>query len=109
MPRAKEIAEKYAKNDKVAVIGVSSYGDTADAIKSYLKDNGLEYPVVCDADKSLGKTLGAKQVNSAYVISGGKLFWRGGMHKAGRDSVVEAVDAALGGKEAPASDKPFNG
>lgn len=103
--RINEVTKKYADNKKVAFIGVSAYGDSAEKISAYVKDNSVAYPVMHDADKSVSKTLGAKKVNATYVIVGGKLFYRGGCMKNGKDKVVDAIEAALAGKEAPASDK----
>jgi len=103
--RSTEIAKKYADNAKVAFVGVSTYGDTEDKIKSYAKDQNITYPIVHDGDKAIAKALGAKQVNSTYVIKEGKLFWKGGVTKDGKDPVVDAIQAALEGKPAPASNK----
>jgi peroxiredoxin len=109
IPRATEVAKKFADNSKVVFVGISSYGDSEDKIKSYAKDQGIGYPIVCDSDRSLGKALGAKKVNSAYVIKDGKLFWRGGITKDGKDPLADAIQAALDGKPAPASDNKFAG
>jgi peroxiredoxin len=109
IPRATEVAKKFAGNDKVVFIGVSSYGDSAEKLGSYHKENSLSYPLVHDGDKKIAKHLGAKQVNSAYVVSGGKLFWRGGITKDGKDGLADAIQAALDGKPAPESDKKFAG
>ncbi len=103
--RVDEIAKKYGDNKRVVVIGVSAYGDTADKILEYLKKNDLKYPVMHDADKSVSKTLGAKRVNMAYVVSGGRLFYRGAVMRNGKDKVVDAIEAALEGKPAPKSDQ----
>ena len=109
IPRSTEIAKKFADNAKVVFVGVSTYGDTEDKIKSYAKDQGISYPLVCDSDKAIGKALGAKKVNSAYVIKDGKLFWKGGVTKDGKDPLADAIQAALDGKPAPASDNKFAG
>ncbi len=109
IPRATEVAAKYASNEKVAFVAVSSYGDAADKLSAYAKENSIAYPLVHDGDRKIARHFGAKQVNSAYVISGGKLFWRGGILKNGKDSLVDAIEAALGGKPAPESDKKFPG
>lgn len=107
--RASEVAKKFASNEKVAFIAVSSYGDAADKLSAYAKENSIAYPLVHDGDKKVAKHFGAKQVNSAYVISGGKLFWRGGITKDGKDGFADAIQAALDGKPAPESDKKFAG
>ena len=107
--RATEVANKFKDNAKVAFLGVSSYGDAAEKLAAYAKENSLSYPLVHDGDKKIAKHFGAKQVNSAYVIKGGKLFWRGGITKDGKDGFADAIEAALDGKEAPPSDKKFTG
>lgn len=107
--RSTAVAKEFADNDKVAFYAVSSYGDKEEKLKTLIKELEIKYPIVCDSDKSIAKTLGARQVNSAYVIKEGKLFWRGGVTKNGKDDFAAAIKAALDGKEAPASDKKFGG
>jgi peroxiredoxin len=109
IPRATEVAKKYAGNDKVVFLAVSSYGDTAEKLAAYVKENSISYPVVVDADKKIGRALNAKQVNSAYVVKGCKLFWYGGITKDGKDKLVDAIEAALGDKGAPESGGKFVG
>jgi peroxiredoxin len=109
VPRATDVAKKFADNPKVAFIAVSSYGDAPDKLQAYAKENGIAYPIVHDGDKKIGKALGAKKVNSAYVFSGGKLFWRGGITRDGKDPLVEAIEAALSGKPAPEGNLKFAG
>lgn len=105
VPRINDLAKKYGDSKKVSIVGVSAYGDSSEKISAYVKDNSLTYPVMHDSDKSVSKALGAKRVNTTYIVVGGKLFYRGGCMKNGKDKVVQAIDAALEGKEAPASDK----
>ncbi|MFN3484451.1 MAG: redoxin domain-containing protein [Planctomycetota bacterium] len=109
IPRATEVAKKFADNPKVVFVAVNSYGDAPDKLAAYAKENGIAYPIVHDADKKIGKALGAKKVNSAYVFAGGKLFWRGGITKDGKDPLVEAIEAALSGKAAPEGNRNFAG
>lgn len=103
--RITEVGNKYAGHDKVVFVGVNAYGETAEKCSAVVKDKDVKYPVVHDADKSLSKTLGAKRVNTAYVIKDGKLFWRGGAMKNGKDHLEQAIEAALSGAAAPPSDK----
>ena len=105
VPRITEVGNKYAGNDKVAFFGVNAYGESADKCAAVVKDQGVKYAVVHDGDKSVSKTLGAKRVNTAYVVKDGKLFWRGGAMKNGKDGLEKAIEAALSGAEAPPSDK----
>jgi peroxiredoxin len=109
IPRATEVARKFADNPKVAFIAVNSYGDAPDKLQAYAKENDITYPIVHDGDKKIGKALGAKKVNSAYVFAGGKLFWRGGITRDGKDPLVEAIEAALSGKAAPEGNRNFAG
>jgi peroxiredoxin len=107
--RASDVGNKFKDNAKVAFIAVSSYGDSAEKLAAYAKENGLSYPMVHDGDKKIARHFGAKQVNSAYVIKDGKLFWRGGINSKGTDDLANAIQAALDGKPAPDSDKKFAG
>ena len=112
MPNVRISADSANENESsanVAFIAVSSYGDVADKLSAYHKENSLPYPLVHDGDKAIAKHFNAKQVNSAYVIAGGKLFWRGGVTKDGKDGFADAIQAALDGKPAPDSDKKFPG
>jgi hypothetical protein len=109
IPRATAIAKKFEGNDKVVFIGVCSYGDGEKTLADYVKEKKIAYPICHDGDKKIGKALGAKRVNSAYVIGGGKLFWHGGMKLKGGDGMDTAIEAALAGKEAPPSGSKFDG
>jgi len=108
VPRANAIGEKLAGNDKVVYLGVSSYGDVADKLAAYSKEKELKYVLVHDEGKTFAKTVGAKQVNSAFVFAKGKLFWRGGITAKGDDPLLTVVEAAISGTPAPAPNK-FSG
>ena len=103
--RVDELAKKYREEGKVVIVGVSAYGDTPEKIQEYLKEKDPAYPVMHDADKSVSKRFAARKVNAAYVIVEGKLFYRGGAMRNGKDCLGEAIEAALGGKSAPPSDR----
>ena len=109
IPRNTEIAKKYAGNDKVVFFGVNSYGETPEQLKAYVKENSISYAICHDGGKRFARLYNTKQVNSAYVLKGGKLFWRAGVKKNGKDSLVDAIEAALAGKAAPQSDYRFGG
>ena len=103
--RITEVGNKYADNEKVAFFGVNAFGESAEKCAAVVKDQGVKYGVMHDADKSVSKALGAKRVNTAYVVKDGKLFWRGAAMKNGKDHLEKAIEAALGGAAAPPSDK----
>ncbi len=109
IPRSTEIVTKYAGNTKVEFLGVDSYKDTAEKVKGFCKDNSISYTICIDEGSAFGKAYNTKQVNTTYILKEGKLFWRGGVMKNGKDSVIEAIDAALAGKAAPAEMTKFAG
>ena len=109
IPRNTEIAKKYAGNEKVVFVGVNSYGETPSQLKDYVEENGIKYPICHDDGKKFAKLYGAKRVNSAYVLKDGKLFWRAGVKRNGKDQLDAAIQAALSGGKAPQSDYRFAG
>src|SRR5688572_6237651 len=96
LERARAIGERYATDKRVLFVAVNSYGDTREDLSRHAQD--LKFPLIHDADKSVGKALGAKRVNAAYVYKDGKLFWHGGISPLGDDGMDKAVDAALKGE-----------
>lgn len=108
----KRIAEKYAKEDsKVKFVAIFSFhGDTADGIKAYCEKNEIKYVCVWDDEHKIAEHLGAKKVNTTFVLDkDGKLVYRGGFTTKKDDTVVQAASAAVEGKSAPASDGKFGG
>ena len=111
LPKAKEIAEKYAGDkSKVQFIAISSFGEKSDKVAKFCKDNEIKYLLCYDEGKKIAKHFGAKKVNTTFVIDQtGKLVYRGGLVTGKSDTSVDAVNAALEGKEAPKSDQDFAG
>jgi len=103
--RLKETAAKFAGNAKVQFISVSAFGEPSDKAAAWAKDNDLKCPMIFDEGKIMAKFFGAKKVNSTYVIDAkGVLVYRGGF-----EPIVEAINAAVEGKDAPKSDGDFKG
>jgi peroxiredoxin len=103
--RLKEVAAKYAGNEKVAFLSVASFGEKEEKVAAWAKDNELKAPLVFDAGKAVAKHFGARKVNYTFVIDAkGNLVYRGGFEPVG-----EAIEAALKGTPAPKSDAAFQG
>ena len=121
--RLKEADYKFSGNDKVKIFIVSAFGEPAEKGQAWYKDSGLKSPFVFDEGKKLAKHFVPKQVNATFVIDAkGNLVYRGGIcddkvdgkTKAvekiqNRNYLIEAINAALEGKAAPASDQKFQG
>jgi peroxiredoxin len=103
--KLKDVASKYAANEKAAFIAVAAFGEKEDKVAAWAKDNELKAPLVFDAGRAVATHFGARKVNYTFVIDAkGNLVYRGGF-----EPVVEAIDAALEGKPAPKSDGTFQG
>lgn len=103
--KLKDVASKYASNEKVKIVAIASFGEPAAKAEAWAKDNELKAPLVYDDGKAIAKHFGAGKVNFTFVIDAkGTLVYRGGLEPVG-----EAIEAALSGKAAPKSDEPFKG
>jgi thiol-disulfide isomerase/thioredoxin len=101
----KEVATKYAGNEKVKIVAVAAFGEPKDAVEAWAKENKLEAPLIYDDGKAVAKHFGAGKVNFSFVIDAkGTLVYRGGL-----EPMEDAIEAALSGKAAPKSDLPFQG
>ena len=121
--RLKAADEKFAGNEKVKIFIVSSFGEPEAKGTAWYKDSGLKSPFVFDEGKKLAKHFTPKQVNATFVVDAkGNLVYRGGICDdkvdgktkavekiADRNYLIEAINAALEGKAAPASDQKFQG
>lgn len=107
IPAVKDFQEKVAgEKSGVKLICIASYGESADDVTTYAKDNSIVHTFCHDGDKTLAKAFGAKQVNTTYVMDkDGKLCYRGGFE----GNAEAAVKAIKEGKEAPKSDGKFKG
>lgn len=108
----KEIVAKVTgEKTSVEFLAVFAYGrDKEDVVKGFCEKQELEYPCIYDAGKKIARHLGAKKVNTTYVLDReGKLIYRGGLTSKKEDLAVEAVRAALDGEKAPDSDGAFGG
>jgi peroxiredoxin len=121
--RLKEADDKFSGNGKVKIVLVSSFGEPEAKGIAWHKDRDLKAAFVYDEGRKIAKQLGARQVNAAFVIDArGNLVYRGGISDdavdgtskavtkiADRNYLIEAINAALEGKPAPASDQKFQG
>ena len=121
--RLKEADDKFAGNEKVKIILVSSFGEPEAKGIAWHKDSGLRSAFVYDEGKKIAMHFATRQVNTAFVIDAkGNLLYRGGISDdtidgkskvvskaADRNYLIEAIRAALEGKAAPASDQKFQG
>jgi peroxiredoxin len=106
LPKVKEFVEKVAgEKSGVQFVAISAYGEKADDVTKYVKDNEIKYTLSHDGEKAIAKALAVKQVNTTFVMDrDGKLIYRGGF-----DDAEAAVKAIKEGKAAPESDKKFQG
>ena len=121
--RLKAADDKFAGNEKVKIFLVSSFGEPEAKGTAWYKDSGLKSTFIFDEGKKLAKHFTPKQVNATFVIDAkGNLVYRGGICDdkvdgktkavekiADHNYLIEAINAALEGKAAPASDQKFQG
>ncbi len=107
-----KLAAPYADAaSNVAFISVWAYHhDTEEAVRKYVAAHGHGWTWTHDAGHKLSDHLGAKQVNTTFVLDrAGKLVYRGGCGVKEETFLADAVKAALGGTPAPESDRKFAG
>ena len=121
--RLREADDKFAGNEKVKIILVSSFGEPEAKGTAWHKDSGLRSAFVFDEGKKTAKHFATRQVNAAFVLDAkGTLVYRGGISDdtidgtskavtkiADHNHLIEAIQAALEGKAPPASDRKFQG
>ena len=91
--------------------------DKKKVIEKYIEKHEMKYTCVFDKpERKLRDHFGAEKVNHTFVMDKtGKLIYRGGLaemkgiKKVIKDTLAEAVKAAKDGKEAPKSDRDFEG
>ena len=106
----KAAADKFADNAKVKIVIVSSFGEPEAKAVAWAKDSGIKGSFLYDGDKHLAKHFNPKKVNATFVIDAkGNLFYRGGIANDSQNLLLDAIKAALDGKEAPKSDQKFEG
>ena len=90
--------------------------DKADAIKAFVKTNGIEYPILLDPEGKIGKLYQAKSTPHMFVIDKtGAIAYAGaidddpqGKAEKATNYVADAVQALLDGKPvAVKSTKPY--
>lgn len=106
----KKADAEFKGNDKVKIILVSSFGEPEAKGQAWAKDSGIASPLIHDGDKKLAKFFTPKKVNATFVIDAkGNLVYRGGLANDKQNLLIDAIKAALEGKEAPKSDQKFEG
>jgi peroxiredoxin len=106
----KAASDKFADNPKVKIIVVSSSGESEAKGNAWVKDSGLKSAFVFDEGRKIAKHFTPKKVNATFVIDArGNLVYRGGIASDGGNLLIEAIDAVLEGRTAPASDQKFDG
>ena len=109
-PNIKAATDKFAGNAKVKIFVVSSSGELEDKGQAWAKDSGLKGTFVFDEGRKIAKHFVPRKVNATFVIDAkGMLFYRGGIATDKTNLLIDAVQAALDGKAAPASDQWFEG
>jgi len=108
----KKVFDRFNADDsKVKLITIWSYHkDSSDGIKAFAEKNGLKGMMVWDEGHAVADHVGAKKVNTTYVLDKeGRLKYRGGFTSKKECTVEVAAQAATEGKDAPASDGKFAG
>jgi peroxiredoxin len=103
--RLEKLYEDY-RGRGVAVIGINANSDEQAAqVKSYVKEKGLNFPVLRDADDKIADRLGAGHTPEVFFLdASGKLIYHGAIDNSMNPVMVNtnhlrnAIDAALAGK-----------
>jgi peroxiredoxin len=109
-PNIKAATDKFADNAKVKIFVVSSSGEPEAKGNAWAKDSGLKGTFIFDEGKKIAKHFTPKKVNATFVVDAkGNLVYRGGIATDKTNLLIDAINAALEGKTAPASDQKFEG
>ncbi|MBW3539602.1 MAG: TlpA family protein disulfide reductase [Planctomycetes bacterium] len=96
---------------RAAVIALAANADeTAESVDAFLKENGLELPVVLDPSGSTADLFGVNRTTTTVVIDGnGVLRYCGQLRHDGGGSAEEALKSVLAGKEVAIKTTPHHG
>lgn len=100
LPVMKETQAKYAAKGVIWLPIDSHYGHKSADNQAYVKDHGLPYHILTDADGAAGRTYGAKTTPHMFVVGkDGKVAYAGAIDdQKSRNYVSEALDSLLAGK-----------
>lgn len=93
-----KLAEKFPEFDKAGIklIGICSYGEPEEKIKSVVEKKEIKYPLYYDGDASAAKALNAKVATTAIVLDAeGKVAYIGGIFHGGDEGTYDGIQAAL--------------
>jgi peroxiredoxin len=110
----KELHKKYSEKDVVWLAIDSTHYQTAEKDAKYKKEKEIPYPILMDADGTVGRTYGARTTPHMFVIDKGTLVYSGAIdngsprQRGSRNYVAEVLDALLAGKDVPIdTSKPY--
>jgi peroxiredoxin len=109
MPKMKELNKTYSGKGVIWVGIDSSAAHNAEGVEKARKDNSVDYPILLDAEGTVGHAYGAQTTPHMFIINKGTLVYAGAHDdKKGRNYVAESLDALLAGKAVPlAETKPY--
>ena len=121
--RFKEIYADYSKKNVVFLMVDANVGEVGGAdfaaIKKYVKDQSIPYPVMADKKNVVADRFSAQTTPHVFILDDkGKLRYAGGVDndpdikkdsKTVKSFVREALDALLAGKEPPQTTAKNNG
>ncbi len=78
VPKLQGMHDKY-RGQGLAVVGVTkmSRGVTEEQVETFLKDNGVGYPVAHESGTALSAPYAIRGIPAAVVLKDGKVVWRG--------------------------------
>lgn len=117
LPKMLAAQKQFADKGVVWLAIDSTWGHKADDVNKYRTDKKIPYPILLDADGSVGRNYGATNTPHIFIINKGTLVYAGA-HDNGREAkesgaaprnyVVEVVEAVSAGKPAPlTTTKPY--
>jgi peroxiredoxin len=113
VPVMKELRKKYAGKDIVWLGIESTHWRKPEENAQYAKEKELDFPILMDADGTVGRMYGAKVTPHIFVVNKGKLVYAGAVRAktegnkpdaSSRNYLDETLSAVLDGKVVPVAE-----
>ncbi len=112
------LVKKYEKNKDVVILGICTSSSTdAESMQAFMNMHKLKYTVLMDPTGKVVRMFGAKKTPHMFVLSKGKVVYKGAMDNDPRGKLAhdervnyigKALDELIAGKKiSTASTKPY--
>lgn len=106
MPMMAEAHKTYTGKGVVWLAIDSTHGRKAEDVEKWRSEKGVHYPILLDADGTVGRAYGARTTPHIFVIDKGTLVYAGAHkeEKGERNYIAETLDAVLAGSPVPVAE-----